>query len=149
MAKKEKKKEEKAEEKQFVVSFSKVFRAPRPKRAFRAINFLKKFVFKHFRVEEDNVMISQAVNEKIWERGREHIPRRIEIKIVKEKEKARVYLKDEKIEKPKKEKAKEEPKKEEKKEEEKTAEEKETERKKEEKKAKEKAADVSQIKRGK
>ena len=149
MAKKEKKKvEKKLEERPFVVSFSKVYRAPRPKRAFRAINFLKKFAFKHFRVKGEDVFISQAVNEAIWAKGREHIPRKIEIKIVKDEEKAKIYLKDEKIKAPKKEKPVE--KKEEKKIEtaEETVEKKEIEKKKKDKTAKEKAAELSQIKRG-
>ncbi len=148
MAKKEKKAEKTPEERQFVVSFSKVYRAPRPKRAFRAINFLKKFAFKHFRASNENVFISQAVNEAVWGKGREHIPRKLEIKVVKEEDRARIYLKDEKIKKPKKEKPEE--KKEEKKAEskEEAAEKEEIEKKKKEKKAKEKAAELSQIKRG-
>lgn len=151
MAKKKKKAEEKLEEKHFVVSFSEIFRNPRQKRAYRAINYLKRFVFKHFRIAPENVAISMALNEAVWAKGREHIPRKIEIKIVKEKEKASVYLKEEKIKKPKKE---EEKKKEEKKAEEKektgeaAAEKEEIERKKKEKKVKEKAAEAAEIKRG-
>lgn len=148
MAKKEKKAEKKLEERQFVVSFSKVYLTPRPKRAFRAINFLRKFAFKHFRVRGEDVFISEAVNEAVWAKGREHIPRKLEIKIVKDEDKARIYLKDEKIKTPKKEKGedKKEKKKTETKEE--AAEKKEIEKKKKDKKAKEKAAELSQIKRG-
>ena len=150
MAKKEtktKKKEAKPEEKKYVVSFVSLYKHPRPKRAFRAINLLKRFVFKHLRVKGENVAISQQLNQAIWAKGREHIPRKLEIKIVKAEEKANVYLATEKIEKPKKEEKKPVEKKEEKKEE--TTEEKqEQEKKKKEKKAKEKAAEVTDIKRG-
>ncbi len=145
-AKKEKKQEKKEEAKEFVVSLSKVFKNPKPKRAYRAINFIKKFIFKHFRIKADDVSISNALNEAIWAKGREHIPRKIEIKVVKEDNKAKVYLKGEKIAQPKKKK-KEEAKAEEKTEE--TKEEKaEIEKKKEDKKTKEKAAELTQIKRG-
>ena len=137
------KKEEAPKETQYTVSLVPVYRAPRPKRAFRAINFLRKFIFKHLRVSADNVSISQALNQAIWAKGREHIPRKIKIKVLKEGEKANVYLASEKIKKPVKEKKKGEK-------EEKTPEEKEEiEKKKEEKKAKEKAADAAEIKRGK
>ena len=146
MPKKKKKKEKKPEEKQFVVSFSKLFKTPKAKRARRAIKLLKRFAFKHFRVEEENVLISPAVNETIWKNGRENIPRRIEIKAIEAEGKLNIYLKDEKIAKPKKEEKKKEKKKETK--EEKEAKE-EIEKKKKEKKAKEKAAEVSEIKRGK
>jgi ribosomal protein L31E len=148
MAKKKKKAEEKSEEKQFVVSFSSLFKAPKPKRAPRAIMLIKRFVFKHLRVAAGNTKISQALNEAVWASGREHIPRKLEVKVVKEGEKARVFLPNEKIEKPAKEKKKEKEKKpEEKKKEEKERQE-EIEKKKEEKKAKEKAAEATAIKRG-
>ena len=148
MAKK-KKKEETPEEKQFVVSFSAIFKTPRPKRARRAITHIKRFVFKHLRVAPENVAVSQALNQAVWKRGREHIPRKIGIKIVKAKDKANVYLKDEKIAKPKaEEKKKEEKKKEGEKKEVEGEKKEEIERKKEEKRAKEKAAEVTAIKRG-
>jgi large subunit ribosomal protein L31e len=143
-----KKGQEESVEKHFVVSFSKLYNAPRQKRAYRAIRHLKRFAFKHLRISEENVSVSRALNEALWARGREHIPRKIEIKVVKDKEKAGVYLKGEKVEKPKKEKEKKakEEKKPEKKEEKEREEE--IERKKEEKKAKEKAAEATAIKRG-
>ena len=146
MPKKKKKKEKKPEEKHFVVPFSELFKAPKAKRARRAITLLKRFAFKHFRMGEENVLISQAVNEAIWKRGREKIPRKIEIKVVEEEGKVNIYLKDEKIAKPKKEEKTKE-KKEETKEEKEAKEE--IEKKKKEKKAKEKAAEASEIKRGK
>jgi len=145
MAKKKKKEEEKPEEKHFMVSLSAVFRNPRQKRANRAINYLKRFVFKHLRIAFENVAVSQQLNQAVWAKGREHIPRRIEIKVVKIGDKANVYLKDEKPEKGKKE--KEEKGKAEEKPEEKALEE-EIKKKKEEKKAKEKAAEAAAIKRG-
>lgn len=148
MAKKDKKTEEKEKiEREFVVPFAKLFDQPRKKRARKAIVCIQRFMFKHFRAKAENVSISPALNQAIWARGREHIPRRIEVKAVKEGEAVHVYLKGEKIEKPKEKKEEEKTKAGEKKEE--TKEEKEEiERKKEEKKAKEKAAEAAEIKRG-
>ncbi len=143
-AKKETKQiEKKPEEKQFTISLTPVFKNPRPKRAFRAINFIRKFMFKHFRVKAENVSISQELNEAVWAKGREHIPRKIEVKVIKEKDKANVYLKDEKVA------VKKEKKKEKSAEKEKTEEEvAEIEKKQKDKKTVEKAAETTQIKRG-
>jgi len=150
MAKKKEKKEKTEatpEEKHYIVPLTAVYSAPRPKRARRAITCLKRFVFKHLRIDGKNTLISQKLNQAIWAKGREHIPRKIKIKVIKAEGKANIYLENEKIKKPKKEEKqpKEEkvgPKKSE-------AEEQEIQRKKEEKKAKEKAAEVTEIKRSK
>ncbi len=133
-------------EKMFTVSLKKCLDCQRTKRASHAVRLLKKIISKNFRVKTENVLVSNATNQLIWQRGIEHIPLKVKVKVVKEKDKAMVYARDEKIEKPKKEK------KEEKKEEKKTAEEKakeeEIEKKKEEKKILEKEAHAAAIKKG-
>jgi len=138
-----------AEEKPFTISLVELFKKPRPKRAVSAINRIRTRSGKRFHFSEDKVFLSQALNLKIWERGREKIPRRVKLKAVKGEDTLRVYLAEEKVE-PKKEKEKE-GKKEAKKEEKKTEEEKEkaeeTERKKEEKKEMERSAEKAAIKR--
>ncbi len=143
--KKGKGKKEKVE-RRFVVGLHPVYNCPRPRRANKAISLLKDFAFKHFRVSRENVLISNAVNQFVWQRGRQHVPRKIEIKVVFSEGKANIFLKGEKVVVPKEEKKEE-------KEEKKTAEEKATleerERKKEEKKLAEKAAEKVAIKRGK
>ena len=145
MAKRKQGKEE-AKEKKLTVGLQKLYRFPREKRTAKAIGLLKKFVFKHTRVPEKEVLLSNKVNEAIWARGREHVPRKLDIKVIKAEGKANVFLQDENVTVPRKEK------KGEKKEEKKTAEDKreeeERERKKEEKKTAEKAADAAAIKRG-
>lgn len=142
---KEKKKTEKVE-REFTVGLQPAYRLPKPRRANKAIRLLKDFAYKHFRTKRENVLISNKVNETIWERGRENIPRKINIKIVLAEGKANIFLKKEKIVIPKEEK------KEDKKPEKKTAEEKqaeeEKEKKKEDKKLAEKAAEKSAMKRG-
>ena len=134
---KEKKKEEKVVKREFIVGLQPVYKFPKPKRARKALTFLKRFVFKHFRVSAENVLISNKVNEFIWKNGREHIPRKIEIKVVIADGKANIFLKSEKVKKAKEEKKEEKPEK-------LTAEEKaaveEKEKKKEDKKLAEKAA---------
>ena len=103
-----------SEAKEFIVRLNKVFRAPRQKRANRAINFIKKFMRKHFKIKVEDVIISNKVNEFIWANGREHIPRKIKLKAVKDEQKVKVYLEQEIIPKKEKKKGKKQEKKEEK-----------------------------------
>ncbi len=147
MAKKKQKKSEKLE-RSFVVGLQPVYSCPRPRRANKAIALLRRFVFKHFRIKSENVLISNAVNQFIWAQGRQHVPRKIEIRVIVSEGKANVFLKGEKVSLPKEEKKKPEKKEHKKTEEEKAAEE-EKQKKKEEKKLAEKAAEKTAIKRGK
>ena len=142
-----KKKEANQEQKrEFIVGLRHLYDYPKPHRAKKGISLLKKFAFKHFRISADNVLISNAVNEFLWHRGRENVPRKILITIIVSKGKANIFLKGEKISMPKEEKK-------EKHEEKKTVEEKameeEKEKKQEEKKLAEKSAEKTAIKRGK
>lgn len=158
MAKKKKAKKIEKVEREFVIGLQQAYNCPRPKRAEKAIFILKKFMFKHFRAPKENVLISNAVNEFLWKNGREHVPRKIEVKVIFIEGKANVFLKGEKAKLPKEEKEKEKMTKEEKEAEEEkekkkmTKEEKEAEeakeKKKDEKKLAEKAAEKSAIKRG-
>jgi len=143
---KEKKKAALKVERKFVVGLQPVYSLPRPRRANKAISLIRKFVFKHFRVGAESVLISNKVNEFVWQYGREHVPRKIELKVVVDKGKARVFLKNEKVKIKKEEKPEKKPEK--KTEEEKQAEQ-EKEKKKEEKKMAEKAAEKAAMKRGK
>jgi len=68
------------------------------------LTHLKRFIFKHLRIKAENVLISNKVNEYIWQNGREHIPRKIEIKVIVAKGKANIFLKGEKAKVPKEEK---------------------------------------------
>ncbi|MBN2067163.1 MAG: 60S ribosomal protein L31 [Candidatus Diapherotrites archaeon] len=145
MAKKKKAEKKELEEKKYTVGMQAVYKFPRPKRAIKALTHLKRFAFKHTRIKPEDILISNKVNEAIWEKGREHPPRKLEIKVIIAEGKANVFLQSEKI-KPLKEKKEE--KKEEKKTEEEIAIEEEKEKKKQEKKAVERAAEAAAMKRG-
>jgi len=141
-----KKKTEKIE-REFTIGLQKTYDIPKPRRANKAMATLKDFAYKHFRTKRKDVLISNQVNETIWEKGRENPPRKIEVKIVFTEGKANIFLKKEKV-KIQKEEKKEEKKAEKKTKEEKQAEE-EKERKKEEKKLAEKSAEKAAMKRRK
>ncbi|MBT4870124.1 MAG: hypothetical protein HON47_00955 [Candidatus Diapherotrites archaeon] len=91
-------------EKTITINLSKVFLKPVTKRAKGAIFMVKKKVTKETRASE--VLLSNKVNETIWENGMFRCPRKITVKIVNDKGKARVYLPDEKVELKKEEKKK-------------------------------------------
>jgi large subunit ribosomal protein L31e len=72
------------EEKIYTFSFRKAWITPRGKRSPRVIRMLKDFVKRHTKSEE--VLISNEVNELIWARGIQKPPRKLRIKVVKDKE---------------------------------------------------------------
>ena len=82
-------------EKTITVNLTKVFEKPVTKRAKSALFALKNAIRKETRI--DNVKISNGVNEAIWDRGLYHTPRKITVKLVKEKTDVRAYLPDEKV----------------------------------------------------
>lgn len=84
--------EEVIEERIYVVPLAKKFiYSPRQKRAEKAIRVLKKFVKRHMKPER--IIIEPEVNEKIWERGIQSPPRKIRIRVTKDKEGVvRVFL---------------------------------------------------------
>ncbi len=147
--KKSKKAKQKPKTKEFTVSFSKVFFFPKGKRARKAIQFLKKFMFKHFRAKEEQVVISDLTNREIWKNGFQKIPRKIQIQVLSEDNLFYVFLKGEKLpEKKKEEKDEKQPKEKPKVSEEEKEDELEDLKKLEDKKEKEKAAEKASIKRG-
>ncbi len=85
-----------AQEKTITINLVKAFGKPKTKRAKSALHFLKNAVTKETRIK--NIKISNGVNEAVWSRGLFNCPRKITVKIIIEKENARVYLPDEKIE---------------------------------------------------
>ena len=102
--KKKKKEEEIVEERFYTIPLQRALVRPSKKRAPRAMNLLKIFVTKHMKLEmkvseEDeeeelpHLVISKEVNEKIWERGIKKPPRRIKVRITKDKDgNVTVYL---------------------------------------------------------
>ena len=77
--------EEIQEERFYVVPLAKkgFERAARWKASKKAVKVLEKFLIRHMKPEGDDVYISQDLNERIWERGIKHPPRKIRIRVTK------------------------------------------------------------------
>lgn len=78
--------EAKKEEKIFTIPFRKVYEGHRMLRAKRAAHFVRAFLVRHMKVEEDKVHICKGVNEAIWARGIQKPPRRIKVHVLKNEE---------------------------------------------------------------
>ncbi|MFA6710809.1 MAG: 50S ribosomal protein L31e [Candidatus Methanomethylophilaceae archaeon] len=57
--------------------------APRTQRAKRAVKEIREHVMRHMRVDEEHVWIDTALNEKLWENGIQHPPKKVSVKAVK------------------------------------------------------------------
>lgn len=100
--KEEKEKPEKAaeveivEERIYTIPLRRAWIAPRKERTPRAMRIVKSFVQRHMKIEtgvkgeeeeeEERLVISNEVNEKLWNRGIEKPPRNIRVRAVKDKE---------------------------------------------------------------
>ncbi len=82
------------EERFYTIPLRRVWISPRKKRAPKAGRLVKSFVMKHMKVrteadeeeETEKLVISNEVNEKLWSRGIEKPPRKIRVRVVKDKE---------------------------------------------------------------
>ena len=82
------------EERFYTIPLGKAWISTRKKRAPRAIRIVKSFILKHMKVrteadeEEDaeRLVIDNEVNEKLWSRGIEKPPRKIRVRVIKNKE---------------------------------------------------------------
>jgi large subunit ribosomal protein L31e len=102
--KKKKEEEEIVEERIYTIPLSRALVRPPKKRAPRAIQLIKAFITKHMKlavkVSEDEeeeelpqLVISEEVNEKVWDRGIEKPPRKIRVRAAKDKDgNVTVYL---------------------------------------------------------
>ncbi len=61
----------------------KMKRYPRWLRSKKAVKYVRKFLAKHMKTDEDKVRIDASINEKIWERGAQKPPSRIRVRAVK------------------------------------------------------------------
>ncbi|MBY9007740.1 MAG: 60S ribosomal protein L31 [Candidatus Lokiarchaeota archaeon] len=73
--------EEIIDERIYTIPLSKARKGPRTKWAKKAIRFLREYIYRHFKPEY--LVISQEVNEKIWERGIQKPPRKIKVRATK------------------------------------------------------------------
>jgi len=102
--KRKKKDEDVVEERFYTIPLQKALVRPPKKRAPRAMQIVKLFVTKHMKVEMKvsdeeeaeelpQLIVSQEVNEKIWNRGIEKPPRKIKVRTTKDKDgNVTVYL---------------------------------------------------------
>jgi large subunit ribosomal protein L31e len=78
------------EERTYLLPFQKVWRMPRQARAPKAARMLREYVQRHMKVDE--VLLSNEVNEQIWAKGITNPPRKLRVRMVKDKEgKVTVY----------------------------------------------------------
>jgi len=92
---KEAEEEEIVEERIYTIPLRRAWIAPRKKRTPRAMRLIRSFVQRHMKVEtevkgeeeeEGRLVISNEVNERLWNRGIEKPPRNIRVRAVKDKE---------------------------------------------------------------
>ena len=74
-------KEEIIDERIYIIPLAKARRGPRNKWGKKSIRFLKEYMERHFKPE--SLIISQEVNEKIWERGIKKPPRKLKVRATK------------------------------------------------------------------
>jgi large subunit ribosomal protein L31e len=72
------------EEKFYTVNLRDLWTAPKDKRAPKAVRTLREFVKRHMKV--DNVKVSNEINQEIWARSIQKPPRKLKIRVVKDKE---------------------------------------------------------------
>jgi large subunit ribosomal protein L31e len=75
------KEEEIIDERIYIIPLAKARKGPRNKWGNKSIRFLREFMTRHFKPE--SLIISQEVNEKIWERGIQKPPRKIKVRVTK------------------------------------------------------------------
>ncbi|MGC8573727.1 MAG: 50S ribosomal protein L31e [Caldisphaera sp.] len=63
----------------YVIPLKKIYFGRRSNRAKRAIDYIRKFVSKHVKVNPEDVVIMDDVNSFIWERSIEKPPRKVKI----------------------------------------------------------------------
>jgi len=78
------KKDEEEMERIYTIPISKAWISPRQGRAARAIAIIKEFAAKHMKSSE--IKIENDVNELIWRRGIRNPPKRVSVKMVKDKD---------------------------------------------------------------
>jgi large subunit ribosomal protein L31e len=91
---KEELEEDIVEERFYTIPLGKAWISKRKKRAPKAAKLVRTFVMKHMKVqmeveeeeEPERLVIDNEVNEKLWSRGIEKPPRKIRVRVVKDKE---------------------------------------------------------------
>ncbi len=71
------------EERIITVPLVDAMKAPRTKRAGRAIKAIKEHVTRHMKAKSEDVWIDPKINEAIWSRGIQKPPKRIRVRAIK------------------------------------------------------------------
>jgi large subunit ribosomal protein L31e len=74
-------KEEIIDERIYIVPLAKARKGPRNKRAKKAVRYLREYMTRHFKPE--SLVITQEVNEKIWEHSIQKPPRKLKVRATK------------------------------------------------------------------
>ena len=74
-------KEEIIDERIYIIPLAKARKGPRNKRAKKAIRYLKEYMTRHFKPE--SLIITQEVNQAIWQRGIQKPPRKLKVRATK------------------------------------------------------------------
>lgn len=82
------------EERFYTIPLGKAWISQRKKRAPKATRIVKSFVLRHMKIrteveeeeEPEKLVIDNEVNEKLWSRGIEKPPRKIRVRVIKDKE---------------------------------------------------------------
>ena len=82
------------EERIYTIPLRKAFRAPRGKRAKKAISIIREFLKRHTKTKE--VVIHESINKAVWARGIQKPPRKIRVRVKVENSKAIAELLEEK-----------------------------------------------------
>jgi len=89
-------------ERKYIVNLrQEIIKAPRYKRAKKAVRALKEFLKRH--MKSDDIKLGKYLNEYIWQNGQKNPPTKIEIRVTKEDQKVFAELSSAPIEKPKEE----------------------------------------------
>ena len=86
----------------YMVPLAAAFEYKRTNRVPRAVKVLRQFISRHMKTEIDSVLLSNALNSRLWERSIQKPPRRVKVRAIRKEGVTRVYLPDEATEDEKK-----------------------------------------------
>ncbi len=66
----------------YTIPLRNVKKAPRWKRAKRAVMEVRVYLEKHMKTEASNIKIDKTINEKLWERGSSKPPSKIRVRAI-------------------------------------------------------------------
>lgn len=74
-------------ERLYTIPLGKAYNAVRKKRAKRAVRLVRDFIIRHMKIEDDSdLTLDPSLNEFLWSRGIEKPPRRVRVRVTKDKD---------------------------------------------------------------